>query len=65
MYDVYVRMVVFRIEWEWLEFWIKVLYILYYDYYGKINIFMVNWYDEFSEWVIEDNKLICIDLVKY
>lgn len=65
MYDVYVRMVVFRIEWERLEFWIKVLYILYYDYYGKINIFMVNWYDEFSEWIIEDNKLICIDLVKY
>lgn len=65
MYDVYVRMVVFRIEWERLEFWIKVLYILYYDYYGKINIFMINWYDEFSEWIIEDNKLICIDLVKY
>lgn len=64
-YDAHARMVAFRIERERLEPWIKALHILYYDHYGKTNTFTVNWYDEPSEWVIEDNKSICIDLVKH
>lgn len=64
-YDAHARMVAFRIERERLELWIKALHILYYDHYGKTNTFTVNWYDEPSEWVIEDNKSICIDLVKH
>lgn len=64
-YDAHARMVAFRIERERLEHWIKALHILYYDHYGKADTFTVNWYDEPNEWDMEDNKSICIDLVKH
>jgi hypothetical protein len=49
---------------ECLDPWIKALHILYYDHYGKTESFTVNWYDEPNDWSNEDNKTICIDLVK-
>lgn len=58
-------MVGFRITRERLEAWIRALGILYYEHYGKMeDSYLVDWYDEPTEWLDEGNKSICIGLLK-
>lgn len=49
--------VAFRVTCERLPVWIKSLYILYYEIYGKDENYTINWYDDPTDWSRNgDNK---------